>query len=288
MHRIFLLLIICISSIGCDISISKDKSKNSEEQDSELSEFLPWMKDSSRSTSMEMVELKLASDNNKELNLKIPKAYLTDRKNWQGGKQERIKIETGLPELLPRPANFWITEKVGTPEYEIAERKFENGLFIFLEAHSRDEQKSTLKQVANKWINHHEKFYVRQTNEKFDLLYFKDIQCSDLDKFSDEHLKEFIEDKEDAVINENKVCYSRNHEYFITPEKYNDTWVRFRCNSVKTSNKSKVQGGCTASTEYKTWSIKYIFRRNQLHRWKEFDNATRQFLDEFYVETNTT
>jgi len=135
-------------------------------------------------------------------------------------------------------------------------------------------------------LKHYEKFYDRQSEAKNNLLYFKEIICSDLKKFSDEHLNKILEDREEAIIKDNQVCYPWDHEYFIKPEDYNEIWVRFRCNRVKSNNRTKVQGGCTANTEYKNWTLKYIFRRNQLHRWKEFDTATRKLLDQFYVDSN--
>ena len=270
---------------SCDSSNQEVGGIKYDESKSELGKSLPWFKDSGRSTSTDLIELSLVNEKiDKALNLRIPKAYLTDTKNWKGSEQKTITIETGLPELEPRPASFWITDKPGTPEHDIAVEKFQNGLFIYLEAYRRDEQKYSLVRIANHWKEVYEKNYERQKDERYDLYFYKDINCSGLKKFSEEHLKDFMESRADAVIKDNQVCYSRSHEYFITPDDYAEVWVRYRCNQVKPSNKTEDQGGCTAYTEYRNWAVRYIFKRNQLHRWKEFDTATRMLLDKFYTE----
>src|SRR4051812_37289484 len=82
----------------------------------------------SRSSSMELVEVNWTGDNGGHLRLRIPRAYLTGIYKEEGEKGvSSFTIETGLPDLQPRPAVTTIRAEVGTSEWKRHEQFIRDG-----------------------------------------------------------------------------------------------------------------------------------------------------------------
>lgn len=252
-------LIALIAIQGCSESNSSDV-----ESEGLLKEAFPWLKGTGRTDDTAPVEIELVDERSGEsLKFRIPKAYLTDTANWAGGRQDRVKIETGLPNLEPRPGNIWITEEPGTPEYEREIKFFRNGLFIHVYAN-----RPVLGYENNKREAYQDR-YVIQNDSLFGLTHFKSIACRDWKRTA-----------EGEIVQIEEICRERGNEHFITPEARDGKWVSFYCTRLEVNQ----GGGCIARSLYQGWSLEYIFRRNQLNRWRDFDAGARELLDRFLVQ----
>jgi len=97
----------------------------------------PWLKGVGRTEDLTPVDLILRSNHEKTnghtLKFLIPKSYLTRKVNWLGGEQESIEIQTGLPDLLARPAIKSSRTKISESDCQSSQDYTDNGIYIRLE-----------------------------------------------------------------------------------------------------------------------------------------------------------
>ncbi len=119
-HIIILLAIMLL--VACEKKVS-------------FEEAFPGLKDVGVTNDMTPVEIilrsKHKSTNGHMLTFSIPKAYLRKKRHWKGGEQEDLEIQTGLPDLLPRPAVKKNRKQPGEPGYEEAQIYADNGMYIY-------------------------------------------------------------------------------------------------------------------------------------------------------------
>ncbi len=255
----WLISVIMLALGGCS---ENGGSSQENKSDDLFKQAFPWLKDSGRTEDMTPVEIELVDERSGEsLHFRIPKAYLTNKSNWVGGKHGRIKIETGLPELKPRPGNIWVRRD--DPDYDRKIGFFRNGLFINLDGRRPDPQyeKNVIKRYKHD--------YKIQPSLVHDLNYYKYIICSD------------IERKQGKPVKAEMRCREHTDEYFITPPESSLPWVAMTCTKLEVNS----GGGCIVSSRYRDRKLEYIFRTSQLHRWREFDTAARKLLDQFLIES---
>ena len=76
-------------------------------------------------------------------------------------------------------------------------------------------------------------------------------------------------------------CTGEDFDYLISrPESIGKKIIYGRCYKLERNS----GGGCRFKTSYMGKGVRYVFRRSQLHKWREIDAHVRQLLDSFLVE----
>lgn len=175
---------------------------------------------------------------------RIPKGYLSGRR--KGGEVKgMLTIETGLPDLLPRPGKTEIVGIKGSKEYEESLIKYNNGIFINLKGNKLTDT------FYDNYRRMHQRDYSQVPSE-----------IESLDKF----VKFRKDGSKDDLMS----------DYFITKVS-SENWAFFNC------FRDDGYSGCGVTITYHGWEVGYNIRRSQLYRWKEFDVAVRRLLDKFYL-----
>jgi len=226
----------------------------------------PWLKGIGRTEDLTPVDLVLRSNhettNGHTLKFLIPKSYLTRKVNWLGGEQESIEIQTGLPDLLARPAIKSSRTKISESDYQSSQDYTDNGVYIRLERPSISKDHFNESDMEKKLYafgsrSRYSRDYEKQENV-YGLEFYKAHFCHQI----------------------TKECRERIGQFFITPLDYDKHWLTFSCSRLELNP----SGGCTVKTQYRRKRLTYIFRRTQLYRWQEFDAAVRRLLDNFLIE----
>ncbi len=189
------------------------------------------------------------------LRFKIPEPYLTSAANRRGSAKRYIEMETGLPDMKPRPATFRIKAPKGTPEYEKLKERYNNGVFIWLHA------KKLRKGYQQRMYEYLLQEYAELPSDIEGLQRFGE-KCPSKEKL--------------PKLGQETRCYTGLTEYFISTE---PRMVRLRCSKAEYNKR----GGCIAESDYQGRELIYIFRRTELARWQEFDDAVRGLLTRLQV-----
>jgi hypothetical protein len=199
--------------------------------------------------------------------LNIPQAYLTDPADRRGGERERVRVETGMPELLPRLALPNPTAPVGTSERLAQERYRADGMVVNIEA-ARD----GLRNLNGIWSSmsgasgERGGYVVREP--LFGLRRIHEVPCTRADQ----------KDKPAANCDVDKPV----SEYFFALNEAGDVIAHLSCNPPWTGP----GGGCQTRFLHRGLQILLIFRRQELERWKEFVGGARALVDRFLVQSD--
>ncbi len=259
------------------MSCTSDEASSQNSAQKMIQKAFPWLKNTGKTDDMIPVGITLISrhikTNNHSLKFSIPKAYLRDKTHWKGGEQEGIEIQTGLPDLLPLSVVRKNLTRPNQSGYEESKAYADRGLYVYIDRHSymnsyHEKTQEERNEIANGKRKSYAKSYHRQENQ-YDLEYYKDINCSDV-----------YDSQEGVNYHREKKCQEDTREYFLTPINYPGIWLSFDCTRLDVN----LRGGCIVKTRYRRKGVTYIFRRNQLYRWQEFDTAVRKLLDQFLIE----
>ena len=78
---------------------------------------------------------RVTNEPKREWLFKIPKAYLRNKKTWNGGRFSSLRIQMALPDLRPQKYSFTIFAKdKGTPRYNKLMKKRNEGVSIIIRA----------------------------------------------------------------------------------------------------------------------------------------------------------
>jgi hypothetical protein len=113
-----------------------------------------------------------------------------------------------------------------------------------------------------------ERRYRKEEFGQFDLELYRMSSCG---------LKEA---KASDAHSESSKCRIESNEYFLGPELPGGYSIQFNCLPIDHGTLT----GCSAWTELKKLDIEYHFRRSELHRWREIDQAVRAFVEKMIVE----
>lgn len=236
--------------------------------------ILPGM-NSARTTSMEPVALILRdSEDNQELRLRVPKAYLTKAQNWRGGSQRFIWIETALPALNPTPA-VSTPPRPDSPEYSRWLADSDGGIYIVIEnAYSR----LPASVVRERWLKNYavdrnsraNVAYELISDHEFGLAGYRSLACHPRAPSTDQPVGE-----------QEWQCQKGDSEYYVSNE--GDPPVHIVCHLDGATGIWQARRGCQVYTSFGGFTLRYIFRRTQLSRWQEFDSGVRKLLESFLV-----
>jgi hypothetical protein len=191
---------------------------------------------------------------------KVPKAYLRNKKTWNGGRFSALLVEMALPDLRPQKYSFTIFAKdKGTPRYNKLMKKRNQGISIKLSA------REVGKDYRNNVQNRYNKRYVRQPENQYGLARYLLKSVCEEDVKPDDTVK----DK----------CVDDGKEYFISETVNKEPWVQIKC-----SRPEQISGGCYARSIFNNMSISYQFRKKNLKNWQEYDQAVKTLLESFFVE----
>lgn len=235
----------------------------------------------SRTTSMDIVAITLKEERDSARKtplpkLRIPKAYLTDPQNRAGGKQPRVWIETGLPELTPRPAIKHPSAPKGTPERAAQERFWANGMVVTLEpAYEGDTGdvngtwRESIGERGRRWG------YVER-EPVFGLRRIHEVPC----------MQSHVIEREKKAVTSAKPCDPErpSQEHFFAVNEKGDAMVNFVCLPPWTGE----EGGCQTRFFHSGVRINLIFRRQELPRWAEFVDGTKRLVDKFLLKNEKT
>jgi hypothetical protein len=221
--------------------------------------ILPGM-NSARTTSMEPADLLLRDpDDETELRLRIPKAYMTRAENWRGGAQQFIWIETALPQLQPAAAASSLNNGVYiTLQNERADWAGDSARERWLKTYSVDRHSGSY--VAYELVN----------QDEFGLTFYKSLACRPPEPAG-----------ANAVAEPQWQCHDSHREYYVSNE--GDPVVHISCHAENTSGAGLERVGCQARTSFRGFTLSYVFRSTELSRWQEFDSAVRRLLGNFLV-----
>jgi hypothetical protein len=230
---------------------------------------------SARTTSMERVTVSLFdARTDTELTLSVPKAYMVRGENWSGGRQEIIRIETRLPDLLPAEATPQVVGERGSAEYGRSMTEFTNGIVMSLGNSYSDPGRGTHERLRQRFSRNtrsgsHEAFELVDEDEF--LSHYREFSCQPSQTNGDA-------EADDA----NMTCREAFQDDYISRDETRPS-AQVIC-PVWNLPSLTYRLGCTAYTSYRGFSLNYVFRYTELHRWQEFDSGVRQLLEKFAVE----
>jgi hypothetical protein len=226
---------------------------------------------SARTKSNELVDITLTSKNWPDRKapwpqLKIPKSYLTNRGTWSGGDQELLVIQTGLPDLKPRPANIFPTAPQGTSEHAAQRNYWSNGIYLQVEA--APEGLTSLGTEYQLGKGARARGYVEQP-VMHGLRRVHQVPCA----------ADYAVAQANSNPGLNKPCLmdKPSREHFSLMEDGERALIKMDCSPPWTND----TGGCRARFLHRGLSVVLIFRRAELERWQEFVDGTKRMLDGF-------
>lgn len=239
-------------------------SKSFNELKGNMNLIIPGSMDMARTKNMEPIDIHLlGAITGDGVHLRIPKSYMTNKRNWAGGEQtESVKIETRLPELQPAKALYRAKGDEGSAEYEAGLKKRQNGVFVTIKPGViRDDTKRSFEDNNYRW---YQRKYLLQTEEKFGLEHFYEQSCKT---------------ETDQSGKESERCWFLIDEYFVAKHEDKKKWKFFWCSRPEMNPGA----ACRVNTRFRNIRLQYMFRRSQLHRWQEFDIGVTKLLDQFYI-----
>jgi hypothetical protein len=206
------------------------------------SKIFPWVPYIGHSQSMEPIIFTVPSKTG-VTRLRIPKAYLTWKPDWEGKTDKTIAIEAMLPDMQPseivRPKRIKPLMQKGMTEYEARSHTFEDEIHITLwEGHL-----NTIK-----WIG------------------------DDLLKACPVH--ETVDYELVRISNANKPssgrCSSKVQGHNLYVGKWESTYVKIKCPKT---------GACRLDSEFNDQiSLSYSFGRTRLSEWQDIHQRVRSFV----------
>jgi len=76
-------------------------------------------------------------------------------------------------------------------------------------------------------------------------------------------------------------CPALRSDQFIGSSTELDRWIHLDCVRAE----DNPAGGCLARIAHRGWVVQFVFRRTELPRWREFDEAVRRLFDGFVART---
>jgi hypothetical protein len=225
----------------------------------------------SRTTSMELVTVTLKNESYGPRKtdwpkLRIPQAYLTDPADRSGGERERVKIETGMPDLLPRPALPYPTAPAGTTERLAQERYRADGMVVNV-GPAREGVRNLNGALPYFFGASAERGGYVLREPLYGLRRVYEVPCMRADQ----------KDKPAANCDVDKPM----SEHFFAFNEAGDLIAEFSCNPPWTGP----GGGCQTTFLHRGMQILLIFRRQELERWNEFVSAAKSLVGRFLVHS---
>lgn len=197
------------------------------------------------STDMQPVELTLYDKSTQaQLDLRVPKAYLTDARNWRGGKQQQVEIQAMLADMRPRALVEQEDGATGNARRDVLREM----VYIALEPGIyEDSPAEALLRTSG---------HTSRQSDQYGLQRYRDVECTGR---SDDC----------RVIGYDEVFLGSD-----APEK-----VYIRCARPDIVR----DGGCYASTIFRSRLLRYTFQRSKLPQWRDIDGRARKLLEGFVV-----
>ncbi len=200
------------------------------------------------------IEIELSESATKsELILKVPKSYLTDSRQRNGGKQDFIDIQAILPDM--ESAGDFLNDK--DKSVSLRSAFIEKRIFISLMSpYGHFDAKSYLKTRG----------YDTKRSNLYGMSKYQLTNCNGKDEASVE-----------KELSEKKCIVQGISEYYVAADEgFN---VVFYCDRPEINP----TGGCSGISRYKNKPLKYTFRQTQLSDWRDIDRKVRALLDSFFV-----
>jgi hypothetical protein len=221
--------------------------------------ILPTVPYTGYTASMEPADITLVDKKGRPaLELRIPKAYLTDGRTWKGGEHYQVEIQSVLPDMRPL-APLLATEAAPRTRADVGRTKVDpNRVLVWL-----------VGQPAGNTLTGLYEMYREQYRLVATAVY-------GLDHFRRERCPK----REGAAQTESRGsrldCYPEQ-DFFFTPPARREVDIYFIC--IPPEHGPGV--GCTGHTAYRGRKLEYTIRRSELARWQEIDTAVRAMLDRF-------
>jgi hypothetical protein len=209
-----------------------------------------------------MSDVNIVSNLYGQTRLRVPHAYYMSGPvgaifNANG----RLSLEMALPEMRPRKAQIPLRGEKGSAEWLKSLEENRQGLRLTILP--RESSKNYFESQSRLFRS----AYTKREDGRFGLVFYVRERC---------------EQKRQGTAAAGKPeCYVASEEYFLSPPFSDGNAVRFNCSSEKVPNPLI---GCTAWTTLGKLDLEYSFRRSELHRWREIDQAIRDFVQRLIVE----
>ena len=227
------------------------------------------LKDPSAPATSDMTPIKLiltnidrrTGDPLNEWYFQIPKAYLNNRKAWNGGQFSILSIEFGLPDFKPQKYSFRFNANKGTPEFDHQMERYERGVNITLYTSNVDEEFRRTNRSKR-----FEQKYTRQVEKKYGLVhYLKTLNCEEGQKPGD---------------STNDECIDDGRMYLMSESIRDEPWIELTCGQAGV----KPNRGCKVTSTFENLQVIYLFKNKQLGNWREYDEAVKELLRRFFIE----
>jgi hypothetical protein len=224
---------------------------------------------------MELVDIDWRAENGGHLHLKIPRAYLSEMYQEKGESTiTSLVIETGLPDLKPRPAVPMRRGDPGSTQWEEDTRFLKDGMRISL---TKLGSRIPSEQVQTNYLNSIRGSVAdRQAIELASidgLLRFLQMTCSKPETG-------YIKPPEDPTP---EGCRSTGRETFISPTP-GPNWVQMICRHILKGAPGPIPG-CQITVQYNShFFVEFMIRNTEQSRWKKFEIGTRKLIDSFQVK----
>lgn len=240
--RVYVLLLIYLMANGCGAASQKE---------------LPWAP-YNNSMVLEKFVMKPTA-NAEEVHLYIPKAYLSRITNPYGSRKELLSIETGLPDLEPRKAEFSIPLNLSEDMESVYQEKWKNGITI-------DISNMILQDIF--WANLEARLkreFQLKSDDAYGLVFYLQTKQGD-DCFSKSTPTQELAGK----------CFPRVKEHYLNKvtDVENSVYINCEREELKYTR-------CLAEVNIAGLKVIYSFRRTELYRWKEFDSGVRRLINSF-------
>lgn len=204
------------------------------------------------STSMKDVEFILGSTT-----LRIPKAYLSNKLNWSGGRQEvAIEVVALLPDMEAKTLGQVQPVHLGDAEGGKNAEKFDNRVHIYLNGFGDFVFSNRVRRAVAR------------------------LQLDDVAEGSF-GLAPYSENVKDDQGNTLAYSSTTNDDYLYAPENSKRAY-RFRCVTYEAPN-----AGCRVMTDWASGlNGQYIIRKGHLKSWREIDEAVAGLVNSFLVQAD--
>ena len=220
----------------------------------------PWAPYNS-SMEIEEVTMKPSKDMD-EIHFYVPKAYFSRVGNPFGGKAKLLSIESGLPGLEPRKAEFRFPSNLSQDDYKVYQFKWKNGITIDISNTTlNDRFWDNLKSFLGAKYQH------RSDNIYGLVAYLQSMHGRDC-------FSKTMPNKELAGK-----CYPRIKEHYLNTSSDRGSNVYINC-----EREELFYTRCIAEASMSGLEISYSFRRTELFRWKEFDSGVRKLIRAFQTQ----
>jgi hypothetical protein len=221
------------------------------------------------------------------LQLAIPRAYVT--RYIVPTKDDRygfVRLETGLPDLQPRPATVSCWGKHGEEREKCLVYRG-NGMYInmannrALGAHQPSSDFFRTKQNVKAYLG----APVKRKDDVHGLQHYVELKgggCVRRDLIPNdptvrEELKELA-----RSTNDKYVCWPEGDEYFVSVGDGSSPDTVVKCKALFES--SNFGSKCVGEINFSGWSIEFGFPGSELQRWREFETGARTLLANLSVK----